>query len=342
MVRRDPSKLSLRVSVPVPGNKQRDVDFQQRKRLEILHCLRRPEVDLVHLRSLCLSRGGLLCPEIRQMAWKMLLGIDMDRLMSQCGDGDGYEDEDDREDGGSERKLECEDLVSIDVNRAVLFRYGRIREKQAQQKTSGSSSKTMPYSEMLKRLIISALKNLDRREFSYYQGFHDIASVVLINIPNTKIASSILSHIAQFYLRDAMMTDFSNISLLMNTIFYPLLNSVDPELCGHLSRDELQLQPTTFLPWMITLFSHDIHDSSIISRLFDAILASHPLFPLYVSIAMLTHERSREALFDPELEDPMILHVTATRLIPNLLNDSGEEEGHIVIQDIIDNAIKYM
>jgi hypothetical protein len=47
------------------------------------------------------------------------------------------------------------------------------------------------------------------------------------------------------------------------------------------------------LSWILTLFAHVVEDLPAISRLFDVLLASHPLFPLYLTVAMVAAHRTR-------------------------------------------------
>ena len=366
MVIRSPAKKSnqQRDHPPVNDHHQQrgsdaDDDFKRQKRFEILQCLRNPNVNLCHLRSLCLSKGGLIGSDLRQQSWTKLLGIDTSTfirtgmntvsatggVLEECHHDDDDDDDDDDADTDHQAPvhvLPCADLISIDVNRAVYFRYKTTNTNTKDGEKKEEACPTSTAGEKLQALIASAMRNLDPQDFSYYQGFHDVSSVLLFNIPNIQLASSILIQVARIFLRDAMMKDFSNISSLLDISFYPLLRTIDSDLYHRLS--DQGLQPTIVLPWIITLFSHDIHDSNVSSRLFDAIFASHPLFPLYLSIAVLTHETNRQVLFDPECADPMMLHVAVKRLISNIVDDFGQtdEDGQVTIQSIIDNALKYM
>ncbi len=51
--------------------------------------------------------------------------------------------------------------------------------------------------------------------------------------------------------------------------------------CSH------QVEPYFALPWILTWFSHSLHDLDTISRLFDLFLVSHPLLPLYMAAAVM-------------------------------------------------------
>ena len=51
------------------------------------------------------------------------------------------------------------------------------------------------------------------------------------------------------------------------------------ELCGG--------QPTYALSWILTWFSHDIDDIAKVQLVFDACLATHPLFAVYITVAQI-------------------------------------------------------
>ena len=155
-----------------------------------------------------------------------------------------------------------------------------------------------------------------------------------------ELACAILQRIAQSHLRDTMMEDFSYVSALLEIVFYPLLQVIDEELHDYLILRELG--PTAFLTWMITLFSHDIHDQEIASRMFDAIIASHPLMSLYLMIAALTHPKNRQLLFDANKNEVAMLQVVATGLMSELVDDFVSTHDGLSVQDIIDYALTFM
>ena len=279
----------------------------------------------------------MISSDLREQAWPKLLGVGRERvdpILAHCCDR-----ENDRglDDSAKEVEAPFADLLSIDVNRAVYFRYACSTGREPNPSGEGDKSSAQ---QKLKELISSSMEQLDHGEFSYYQGFHDVASVLLVNISNMDSASSLLSQVARNYLHDAMRKDFSALTLLLTSTFYPLLHRIDTDLHDYLF--DREVQPTIVLPWIITLFSHDIHDCNVSSRLFDAIFASHPLFPMYVSMAILTHEVNREALFDPEYDDPMMLQVVLKRLALNITDDgSGSTGGQVTVQSIIDQAMQF-
>lgn len=53
-----------------------------------------------------------------------------------------------------------------------------------------------------------------------------------------------------------------------------------------LQRAMLQAQPYFALPWILTWFSHSLGDLDVVARIFDVLLVSHPLMPLYLAAAV--------------------------------------------------------
>jgi hypothetical protein len=48
------------------------------------------------------------------------------------------------------------------------------------------------------------------------------------------------------------------------------------------------VQPYFAISWLLTWFSHVVDDWETIVRIFDSCMASHPLFTVYVSVAVLS------------------------------------------------------
>ena len=303
--------------------------FKSQKRSEILECLLQPKVDLTVLRNLCLSQGGLLTSDLRSKAWHKLLNITLYDV-DTCDGGENHNDGDMQ--FGS-RPMNTDAIIDLDANRAVFFRYLDTSDEE-----SDSGAYREECTSQLRTIIKSTMARLDNG-LHYYQGFHDVASVVYANMPGEESkASTVLYRIANKHLQDAMHENFDSISSFLNLSFFPLLQKLDHELHDYLKRAELQ--PTVFLKWIITLFSHDIHDPNVASRLFDSILASHPLFPLYLSMAVLII--NRQELFELEYEDPAMLEVIASRLVSNIVDDLEEKEGGFTAQSMIDMAVNFM
>jgi hypothetical protein len=69
-----------------------------------------------------------------------------------------------------------------------------------------------------------------------------------------------------------------------------LLEFADPELANFIK--SAGLPPYYGLSWLLTWFSHNIDEIDTVARLFDYFLVSSPYAPLYLSVAIMVHNRN--------------------------------------------------
>ena len=179
------------------------------------------------------------------------------------------------------------------------------------------------------------------RKLNYYQGYHDVACIVLstlggsrpvsvgsISSSNNKLnsneymaasmgldlPSAVLLQLSQSHFLDYMKANFSQLQTALRLTLFPLLGLLDEQVHNHLS--ECEMEPFFALSWIITWFSHDIRDTVLVKRLFDLFLVSHPLMPIYVSIAMILHPVNRQLVLETEC-DFSLVHQTLQGLPRN-------------------------
>ena len=165
----------------------------------------------------------------------------------------------------------------------------------------------------------------------YFQGYHDVASIFLAalggaslknNTPSQQqqqqnnapsdasmsttsaaaqaasmgleLSSKVLYQVSLSHFREPMNTNFLQLQTAMRMVLFPLLRVMDPELHAHLYG--CGMEPFFALSWLLTWFSHDIRDTALVKRLFDFFLVSHPLMPMYLSVAMLCHKSNRQEI----------------------------------------------
>ena len=142
----------------------------------------------------------------------------------------------------------------------------------------------------------------------YYQGFHDVAAVVLdvagFDPSGERRALAICRALARRRLSDACRKDFSDVSTSLK-LLPALVHALDGELGRLLFRPDdldyaLLLEPLWALSWAVTLFAHNVDDTSLVV-LWDRLLAAPPCFPLYVGAALVVHHR--ESLIATATED---------------------------------------
>ena len=87
-----------------------------------------------------------------------------------------------------------------------------------------------------------------------------------------------------------MRSDFHIISKVLPLVMV-LVQSADEELFTHLQT--AGVEPFFATSLLITWFSHDLKCVDEISRVFDALLCSHPSFCLYLCAAFVIHHRDK-------------------------------------------------
>jgi hypothetical protein len=188
-------------------------------------------------------------------------------------------------------------------------------------------------------------KEMAGLKLRYYQGYHDISCIILSALGgDTTTARSfasgsgsasqsiqetargtaqtmgmdlpcqILAKISHSHLEDMMRDNFDILTRALRLVIFPLLHTLDPEIHAYL--EESGMEPFFCLPWIITWFSHDVRDTTVVKRLFDVFVASHPLMPVYLSIAMVLHPMNRMEVLGSEC-DFASLHKALSQLPMN-------------------------
>ena len=145
---------------------------------------------------------------------------------------------------------------------------------------------------------------------------HSDPSILLSNtITGFEMATSILYQLSQSHFRDCMRNNFSQLQIVMRLTIFPLLSYFDSEVHEHLMLSDM-MEPYFALSWIITWFSHDIRDTELVKRLFDFFIVSHPLMPIYMTIAMICHPLNRQDVLQTE-HDFSTVHQTLSQLPRN-------------------------
>jgi len=175
----------------------------------------------------------------------------------------------------------------------------------------------------------------DDGQLHYYQGFHNIAAIVLMNVKNASLATCILQRIVSLFFRDAMRSDFSDLKEATKILF-PLLKIVDREIFHFLL--DAEMEPSVVTSYLITWFSHEIKNEQVISRLFDCMIASHPLFPMYIFTAILIDSRHRDDILSSGCDFASV-HMAISSAIKSM---NVSEKDFDTVEDIIQIAINIM
>jgi len=172
----------------------------------------------------------------------------------------------------------------------------------------------------------------------YYQGFHDVACIFMSvlgggtaqrnlargGIPQDMhelavamgldLPSQVLVQVSQSHLCDFLKSDFTELQTAIDLTIFPLIAKLDPELYNCLC--SAGMQPFFALSWILTWFSHEVRETALVKRLFDVFLVSHPLMPIYLSVAMVLHPTNRQVIFSSD-HDFGSLHQTLRNLTKN-------------------------
>ncbi|KAG7339112.1 Rab-GTPase-TBC domain containing protein [Nitzschia inconspicua] len=168
----------------------------------------------------------------------------------------------------------------------------------------------------------------------YYQGFHDVACIFMhalggtasatAQAPSTpssvdtvdyvggdfELPSKVLQQVSFSHLSDALQSNFLQLQTGIKLVLFPLLAKLDSQVHNHLL--DADMEPFFCLSWIITWFSHDVRDTQLVKRLFDAFIVSHPLLPTYMAISMMLHPYNRQRILDTDCDFASLHQVLAS------------------------------
>ncbi|MBW0485853.1 hypothetical protein O181_025568 [Austropuccinia psidii MF-1] len=213
----------------------------------------------------------------RKLLWSFVLGI-QDPLADVAEDHAWEALEPHRDEG----------QVELDVARSFVFYPKNI-----------PSEKKDLLRRLLKQSIIKALRRFPK--LNYFQGYHDIVSIFLLNFidfeslslnqehlmegeaENIKLLDKTLQRFTLHRIRDSLTRDLSP------TMGYLRLTQVilaleEPQLASLVA--QTSNLPLFALSWILTLTSHDLTSFDTISRLFDFLFCHEPAMICYMASAI--------------------------------------------------------
>ncbi|KAL6751264.1 rab-GTPase-TBC domain-containing protein [Haematococcus lacustris] len=261
--------------------------------------------DLPALRQLAASHG-LLTNELRQQGWCLLAGAD-----PGVWDAAKYETVWSRA-GHRDRQV-----VVVDVARSLWALMPDASDEEREAKRAQLSrllNAVLLPSPLLNCRPLSPLYFTHVKptpclpgSVYYYQGLHDVASVLLLVLGSEAAAFPVLQQLVGNQLRDATRASLDAVMELLDLTF-PLLEECDPQLASVMKGAELP--PFFALSWTITWWAHDVPRLQDVARLFDLFLAAHPCMPLYLGVAAMCCMRSQLL----GLEEMPLLHTALVNL----------------------------
>ncbi|ORX90008.1 hypothetical protein K493DRAFT_266340 [Basidiobolus meristosporus CBS 931.73] len=227
--------------------------------------------DIASLKMLATTGPGLLNDGLRRLSWPLILHCDKTQINSTIS-----------------MPHKDESQVDLDVKRSL----GKLPTADTRQTWRAEKRKE------LTSVITQVLRN--NPELSYYQGFHDICTCLLLVLGPDKAAEA-AQNMALFFLRDAMSDSLEPVMsqlALMQTI----LAQEDSQVSNFLLKSETP--PYFCLSWVLTWCSHDLNDFSKVTRLFDFFLSVNPLAPVYFAASVVLSRK--DELLDCECEYAMV------------------------------------
>ncbi|KAF1992530.1 hypothetical protein K402DRAFT_388183 [Aulographum hederae CBS 113979] len=238
--------------------------------------------DLDALSRLATSPAGLVDDQLRCIAWPILLGNSCKSEPS--GDIKPWADLPPHRE---------EDQVKLDVNRSFVYYPRNQSDEQLEAR---------------KQELLHLITEVLRRHpmLNYFQGYHDIVQVLLL-VLGPQAATPAVASLSLLRIRDFMLPTLT--AALSHLRLLPaILGRADLALSQHLA----PIQPFFALASTLTLYAHDIEEYGDIARLFDFILASEAVMPVYL-FAVIILQRKDELLDIPP-DEPDMMHFMLTKL----------------------------
>lgn len=280
---------------------------KQIKAEAILNALNSDLENVVELRQLAISPGGLLNDELRRKAWPRILQVDYS-LARKAKQGELKENK-------------YYDQVVLDVNRS-LSRFPPAMK----------SEQRLVLQEQLTRLIMRVL--CSNPHLHYYQGYHDVCITFLL-ILGEELSYVIMNKLSNTHLREFMDPTMDRTRKLLDYVF-PIVGKVKPELRAFLDRSEVG--NIFCLSWLITWYGHVLDEPRHTVRLYDFFLACDPFMPIYMAAAIVLH---REAEILSTECDMCAVHQLLSHLPNNLpLEDLISYAGDLYLQFPKENLLR--
>lgn len=233
--------------------------------------------DVVSLRKLAAVRG-LVSHSLRKRAWPFMLGAETTDVYEE-GMGVANSKKPHQYQSMSSMSHKDDAVVRADMERSLWkFTRGWSDEERHEER------------KRLARVVNASVRGNETGVF-YYQGLHDVASVLLL-VCGEGAAHGMLEKLVSCHLRDCTRATIDP-AIQTLRLLYPLLEHADRDLYNFIkSLNEPALDVPYFaLSWYMTWFSHDVETVEQSARLFDVFIASHPLMPLYVAVQVLVGAR---------------------------------------------------
>ncbi|TFK19355.1 hypothetical protein FA15DRAFT_709065 [Coprinopsis marcescibilis] len=275
-----------------------DITFDERQESQPNTIEPELELDWDVLREESLKPGGF--GERRATLWPRLLGV----TLAPDPPPEVPEARNSEESREDDHKHPDERQIKLDTDRSfVLYPVEPSEERDALK-------------EELFDLITTLFRK--RRKLSYFQGYHDIMTVISLTVPpEHRLACA--EKVSLHRVRDSMGASLEPVLGLLR-ITKNLIQLADGEYAE-------TLQQTSPLPFyalsnLLTLFSHDMPTLPLIQHVFDYLLSRPPIAVVYLAAVIILSRKCEVAQLEAEGEDGMVHSLLSG--LPDIFDEENE------------------
>ncbi|KAF7370675.1 TBC1 domain member 20 [Mycena sanguinolenta] len=159
-----------------------------------------------------------------------------------------------------------------------------------------------------------------RPKLNYFQGYHDIITVLLLTLPQ-ELQLPCAEQLSLQRVRDSMGSTLEPVLGLLR-FMKNLLRVADPQYAELLERTSPF--PYYALPNLLTLFSHDMPTLPLIQHVFDYLLCRPPIYVVYLASAIILCRKQEVERLEEEGEEGMMHSILSA--LPEFLDDDSSAE----------------
>ncbi|KAF7356672.1 TBC1 domain member 20 [Mycena venus] len=170
----------------------------------------------------------------------------------------------------------------------------------------------------LNHLLVEIFRK--RPKLNYFQGYHDIITVLLLTLPR-ELQLPCAEQLSLQRVRDSMGSTLEPVLGLLR-VMKNLLRVADPRYAELLERTSPL--PYYALPNLLTLFSHDMPTLPLIQRVFDYLLCRPPIYVVYLASAIILSRKPEVERLEEEGEEGMMHSILSA--LPEIVDDNSPAE----------------
>ncbi|KAJ8693455.1 GTPase-activating protein gyp8, variant 2 [Pleurotus ostreatus] len=224
--------------------------------------------------------------------------------------------------------------IQLDTDRSfVLYPVGEpfaSRVSLCSEYNSSSFADPLLEKESLKRqlheLIVSVFRK--RPRLSYFQGYHDIVSVLFLTLP-PEMQFCCTEKLSLQRVRDSMGSTLEPVLGLLR-VMSRLLRLADPPLSSLL--EQISPLPYYALSNLLTLFAHDMPCLPLIQHVFDYLLCRPPIMVVYLASAILLSRKAEIERLEEAGEEGMVHSLLSG--LPNIYDEDAGSDKTNTLADV--------